>query len=63
MFPPYPVIRGRNVPHKPCPVGGVKSHNMNEISFPGSLALGAGSFTRKSISLINSRFYIRRKEV
>jgi hypothetical protein len=33
------------VPHKPRLVGGVKGHNINEISFPGSPALWAGSFT------------------
>jgi hypothetical protein len=36
---------GRNVPRKPRLVSGVKGHNMNEISFPGSPALWAGSFT------------------
>jgi hypothetical protein len=36
---------GRNVPRKPRLVGGVKGHNMNEISLPGSPALWAGSFT------------------
>jgi len=35
----------RNVPRKPRLVGGVKGHNMNETSFPGSPALWAGSFT------------------
>ena len=35
----------RQVPRKPRPVGGVKGHNINEISFPGSPALWAGSFT------------------
>jgi hypothetical protein len=29
-------ILGRNVSRKPSLVGGVKGHNMNEISFPGS---------------------------
>jgi hypothetical protein len=33
------------VPRKPRLVGGVKGHNINEISFPGSPALWAGSFT------------------
>jgi hypothetical protein len=36
---------GRNVPRKPRLVGGVKGHNINETSFPGSPALWAGSFT------------------
>jgi hypothetical protein len=36
---------GRNVPRRPRLVGGVKGHNMNETSFPGSPALWAGSFT------------------
>ena len=35
----------RNVSRKPRLVGGVKGHNMNETSFPGSPALWAGSFT------------------
>jgi len=35
----------RQVPRKPRLVGGVKGHNINEISFPGSPALWAGSFT------------------
>jgi hypothetical protein len=35
---------GRNVP-RPCGIGGVKGHNMKEISSPGSPALWAGSFT------------------
>jgi hypothetical protein len=35
----------RQVPRKPRLVGGVKRHNMNDISFPGSPALWAGSFT------------------
>jgi hypothetical protein len=34
----------RNVPRKLRLVGGVKGHNMNETSFPGSPALWAGSF-------------------
>jgi len=33
------------VPRKPRLVGGGKGHNINEISFPGSPALWAGSFT------------------
>jgi hypothetical protein len=33
------------VPRKPRLVSGVKGHNINEISFPGSPALWAGSFT------------------
>ena len=39
-----PYFLGRYVPSKPRLVGGVKGHNMNEISFPGSPALRAGSF-------------------
>jgi len=35
----------RQVPRKPRLVGGVKGHNINEMSFPGSPALWAGSFT------------------
>jgi len=38
---------GRQVPCKPRLVGGVKGHNINEISFPGSPALWAGSFTSR----------------
>jgi hypothetical protein len=34
------------VPRKPRLVSGVKGHNLNEISFPGSPVLWAGSFTR-----------------
>jgi len=33
------------VPRKPRLVGGVKGHNMNDISFPGSPVLWTGSFT------------------
>jgi len=40
----YPT-HDRQVPRKPRLVGGVKGHNINEISFPGSPALWAGSFT------------------
>ena len=32
----------RQVPRKPRLVGGVKGHNINEISFPGSPALVGG---------------------
>ncbi len=32
-------------PSRQFSIGGVKGHNMNEISFPGSPALWAGSFT------------------
>jgi hypothetical protein len=40
------LVCDRNVPRKPRLVGGVKGHNMSEISFPGSPALiWAGSFT------------------
>ena len=35
----------RQVPRKSRLVGGVKGHNIKEISFPGSPALCAGSFT------------------
>ena len=34
----------RQVPRKARFVGGVKGHNINETSFPGSPALWAGSF-------------------
>ncbi len=37
----------RQVPRKPRLVGGVKGRNINEISFPGSPALWAGSFIWK----------------
>jgi hypothetical protein len=36
---------GRQVPRNPRPVGGVKGHKKNEISFPGSPGLSPGSFT------------------
>jgi len=42
----------RQVPRKPRLVGGVKGHNINEISFPGSPALWAGSFTFRHFALI-----------
>jgi len=32
-------------PSRQSGISGVKGHNMNEISFPGSPALWAGSFT------------------
>jgi hypothetical protein len=35
----------RTVPHKPRFVGGVKGHNMNNTTMPGSPTLWAGSFT------------------
>jgi len=35
---------GRNVPRKPHFVGGVKGHNVEENTLPGSAALWAGSF-------------------
>jgi hypothetical protein len=35
---------GRNVPRKPHVVGGVKGHNVEENTLPGSAALWAGSF-------------------
>jgi len=39
----------------PCPafggIGGVKGYNIKEISFPGSPALCAESFTNKSLHL------------
>ena len=38
-------LSDRNVPPKPSLVDGVEGHTMNETtSFPGSLALRAGSF-------------------
>jgi len=40
------MIPDRQVPRKPRLAGGVKGHNINEISFPGSPALWAGSFTQ-----------------
>jgi hypothetical protein len=46
-----PKMLDRNVPRKPRLVGGVKGHHMNEISFPGSPALWAGSFTLSDLSL------------
>ena len=45
-------IFGRSVPRKPRLVGGVKGHNMNETSSPGSPALWAGSFTFQESSQI-----------
>ena len=38
----------RQVPRKPRLVGGVKGHNINEISFPGSPAL---CLTKQAIML------------
>ena len=38
-------IGDRKVPCKPRLVGGVKGHNINDITLPGSAALWAGSFT------------------
>jgi hypothetical protein len=35
---------GRDVPRKPRFVGGVKGHNVEENTLPGSAALWAGSF-------------------
>ena len=35
---------GRDVPRKPRFVGGVKGHNIEENTLPGSAALWAGSF-------------------
>jgi hypothetical protein len=35
----------RQVPRKPRLVGGVKGHNQDDISFPGSPGLWPGSFT------------------
>jgi hypothetical protein len=35
---------GRNVPCKPRFVGGVKGHDVEENTLPGSAALWAGSF-------------------
>jgi hypothetical protein len=42
----------RQVPRKPRLVSGVKGHNINEISFPGSPALWAGSFTNRGNLLL-----------
>jgi hypothetical protein len=60
-------LSDRNVPRKPRLVGGVEGHNMNEISFPGSPALWAGSFTIAPFSNIPNfpeepdRFRLRQK--
>jgi hypothetical protein len=52
--PEYVIVRklGRQVPRKPCLVGEVTGHNINEISFPRSPGVpvpswrgGRGSFT------------------
>jgi hypothetical protein len=60
----------RQVPRKPRLVGGIKGHNINEISFPGSPALiWAGSFTHVSGScqvchsefISESRFWGRKE--
>ena len=52
VFPVFsfrpPPSHGRNVPRKPRLVGGVKGHNMNDTSFPGSPALWAESFTSET---------------
>ena len=43
---------GRTVPHKPRLVGGVKGHNINEITLPGSPALmWAGSFNHSNYKI------------
>ena len=39
---------GRTVPHKPRLVGGVKGHNINEITLPGSSGLWARSFNHSN---------------
>ena len=41
---------GRNVPRKPRFVGGVKGHNVEENTLPGSATLWAGSFQWSAIS-------------
>jgi len=43
-FSASPPDLDRQVPRKSRLVGGVKGHNQNEISFPGSPALWARSF-------------------
>jgi len=39
-------------PPRQSGIGGVKGRNINEISFPGSPALWAGSFTFNNLELI-----------
>ena len=51
MEPPKTLL-DRQVPRKPHLLGGVKGHNINEISFPGSTALWAGSFKPRVAVLI-----------
>jgi hypothetical protein len=41
------------VPRKPRLVGGVKGHNLNDISYPGSPALWAGVSLNVSKSILN----------
>jgi hypothetical protein len=40
----YNLQSDRNVPRKPRRVGGVKGHNINDITLPGSPGLWPGSF-------------------
>jgi hypothetical protein len=40
----FQMLIDRQVPRKPCLVGGVKGHNKNETSFPGSPGLWPESF-------------------
>ena len=42
-------VLDRSVPRKPCPMGGVKGHNMNDKSLPGSPVLWVGSFTSERL--------------
>ena len=42
---PSSIIWPASAPSRQSGIGGVKGHNINEISFPGSPALWAGSFT------------------
>jgi len=53
MEPPKTLL-DRQVPRKPRLLGGVKGHNINEISFSGSAALWAGSF-KPRVEVLNER--------
>ena len=62
MEPPK-ILLDRQVPRKPRLLGGVKGHNINEISLahilfaaarPGSAALWAGSF-KPRVEVLNER--------
>jgi hypothetical protein len=59
MEPPKLSLTGK-CPASP-PIGGVKGHNMNEISFPGSSALWAGSF-KPHIEILNDRAHLQRRK-